>query len=172
MIEMKIKHIAVEQESKSPIVFLTDMEETRYLPIWIGPFEAQSIVQVIEGMRTPRPMTHDLMKTVVDQLGAKVQRIIISDLQDQTFFAKIFLEQDGREIEVDARPSDSLALALRCKAPIFVTESVVQQASYPDSEKIARDKKEFKEFVERIKAEMFSAATEGPPGKPERPEEQ
>jgi len=172
MIEMKIKHIAVEQESKSPIVFLTDLEETRYLPIWIGPFEAQSIVQVMEGMRTPRPMTHDLIKAVIDQLGAKVQRIIISDLQDQTFFARIFLEQDGREIEIDARPSDSLALALRSKAPIFVTESVVQQASYPDSEKMARDKKQFKEFVERIKAEMFSAATEGPPGKPDKPEEQ
>lgn len=172
MIEMKIKHIAVEQESKSPIVFLTDMDETRYLPIWIGPFEAQSIVQVIEGMRTPRPMTHDLMKALIDQLGAKVQRIIISDLQDQTFFARIFLEQDGHEIEVDARPSDSLALALRSKAPIFVTESVVQQASYPDSEKIARDKKQFKEFVERIKAEMFSGITEGPAGKPDKPEEQ
>jgi len=172
MIPMKIKHIAVEQESKSPIVFLTDLEETRYLPIWIGPFEAQSIVQVMEGVRNPRPMTHDLMKEMIDQLGAKVQRIVISDLQDQTFFAKIFLEQDGREIEVDARPSDSLALALRYKAPIFVTETVVQQASYPDSEKMDRDKKQFKEFVERIKAEMFSAATEGPSGKPDRPEEQ
>jgi uncharacterized protein len=164
MIEMKIKHIAIEQDSKSPVVFLTDMDETRYLPIWIGPFEAQSIAQVLEGGKSPRPMTHDLMRLLIEQLNGKVQRIVITELQEQTFFARIIIDQEGREIEVDARPSDSIALALRCKAPVFVTENVVLQASYPDSDKIDKEKKEFKQFVERLRPEMFSAtAVEIPP---------
>jgi len=112
------------------------------------------------------------MKILIEQLNAKVRRIVVSDLQDQTFFARIFLEQDGREFEIDARPSDSIALALRFKAPIFVTENVVQQASYPDSEKMAKDKKQFKEFVEHIRAEVFCAGADTPQDKPDKPEEQ
>jgi len=167
MIEMKIKHIAIEQESKSPVVFLTDLDETRYLPIWIGPFEAQSIAMVMEGGKTPRPMTHDLMKQLIEQLNAKVRRIIVSDLQDQTFFARIVLDQEGREVEVDARPSDSIALALRFRAPIYVTENVVRQASYPDGEKMDKEKKQFKQFMEGIRPEMFTAAAvESPPTEP------
>ncbi len=172
MIEMKVKYIAIEQETKSPVMVLTDAEEKRFLPIWIGPFEAQSIAQVLEGVSSPRPMTHDLIRNIIEQFGSKVRRIVVNDIQDQTFYARIILENEGRETEIDARPSDSVAIALRFKAPIFVAEGVIQSASVVDKDKAAKDKKQFKEFVDRISADMFTEeAISTKPETPQKPPE-
>jgi len=160
MVEMKVKTIALEQESKSPVMILTDVEEKHFLMIWIGGFEAQAIISEMDGTAFPRPMTHDLMKIVMDHLNGKIRRVIINDLQEQTYYARIVLEAGGKEIEIDARPSDSVALALRFKAPILVSEHVVMKAAMPDKSKIAEEKKQFKEFVEHLSAEMFAT----PPG--------
>jgi len=156
MVEMKVKIIALEQETKNPVMFLTDIEDKHFLMIWIGGFEAQAIITEMDGISGPRPMTHDLMKSVMEQLGGKVKRVVINDLQDQTFFARIVIERDGGEMEIDARPSDSVALALRFKAPIFVTENVMLQAALPNSKKIEEDNKKFKEFIENLSADAFS----------------
>jgi bifunctional DNase/RNase len=156
MVEMKIKIIALEQETKNPVMFLTDLEDKHFLMIWIGGFEAQAIISEMDGVSVPRPMTHDLMKAVMEQLGGKVKRVVINDLQDQTFFARIVVEREGREMEIDARPSDSVALALRFKAPIFVTENVMLQAALPNSKKIEEDNRKFKEFIENLSADAFT----------------
>ncbi len=160
MVEMKVKTIALEADTKLPLMLLTDIEENHFLPIYIGGFEAQAIISEMEGVPPPRPFTHDLMKTVIEHLNAKMQRVVINDLQDHngtgTYFAHIILELGGKEIEIDARPSDSVALALRFKAPIFVTENVVTKAALSDKSKIAEENRKFKDFVEHLSADMFT----------------
>jgi bifunctional DNase/RNase len=126
--------------SNSPIVVLKDDEEKFFLPIWVGIFEANAIALQLENITTPRPMTHDLLRNMIEELHARVTRIVINDLRDATFFAQIRLvvEQGGgdRTLEVDARPSDAIALALRTEAPIYVAQSVLDQAQTitPESE--------------------------------------
>jgi len=156
MVEMRVKTIAVDAETKFPIMLLTDVDEKHFLPIYIGIFEAHAIITEKEGINQPRPMTHDLMKVIMDSLNAKVVRVVINDMQDSTYFARLILDVGGREVEIDARPSDSVALALRFKAPIFVTENVVTQAAMPDKSKIAEENRKFKEFMEHVSAEMFT----------------
>ena len=120
MVEMKVKTIAVDAETRHPVMILTDADEKHYLPIWIGNNEAQAILSEMEGLASPRPMTHDLIKTLLEQFNTGIKRVIVNDLQDSTYFARIVMEIEGKESEIDARPSDSVALALRFKAPIFV----------------------------------------------------
>ena len=156
MVEMKVKVIAVDAETKFPIMLLTDVDEKHFLPIYIGIFEAHAIITEMEGTNSPRPMTHDLMKAILDHVNTKVMRIVINDMQESTYFARIILDVGGKEVEIDARPSDSVALALRFKAPIFVTENVVTQAATPDKGKIAEENKKFKEFVQHLSAEAFT----------------
>ncbi|MDZ4803884.1 MAG: bifunctional nuclease family protein [Candidatus Eisenbacteria bacterium] len=124
MIAVKVSGLIVDDASKSPVVILQELEGARYLPIWIGPFEAQAIANEIQGKRFPRPLTHDLLFTTVGSLKATVQRVVISDLKEKTFFASIILERDGEVVSLDARPSDSIALAVRAGAPIFVAEKI------------------------------------------------
>src|SRR6185436_19916524 len=155
MIEMKVKTIAMDTDSKNPVMILTDVEEKRYLPIWIGPYEAAAIIDELEGNARPRPMTHDLMRNVFQHFNGKIKRVVVNELQDQTYFARMVVESDGKEAEIDARPSDSVAMALRFKAPIFVTESVVQAAAIADKGKLAEEHKKFKDFLEHISAEVF-----------------
>ena len=174
MIEMKVKTIAMDTESKTPVMILTDMDERRFLPIWIGNFEAAAIVDELEGNPRPRPMTHDLLKIIMQMFNTRLRRVVINDLQDSTYYARLVLESDGKETEVDARPSDSVALALRFKAPVFVTENVVQAASIPDKQKLTEENRKFKEFIEHLSAEMFvtpSAAVE-PPQRDDKPKEE
>lgn len=161
MVEMKVKTIAVDAETRHPVMILTDAEEKHYLPIWIGNPEAQAILFELEGFAPPRPMTHDLIKLLLDQMNMGLKRVVVNDLQDSTYFARLVLENDGKESEVDARPSDSVALALRFKAPIFVAEKVMQ-AALPNKEKIAEDNKKFKEFIAHVSPEMFTT----PPAPP------
>ena len=140
LIPMSIKGLMLDPVSNSPIVVLKDEEEKFFLPIWVGIFEANAIALQLENVSTPRPMTHDLLKSAIAQLDARVTRIVINDLRDSTFFAQIrvTVTRSGADtmLELDARPSDAIALALRTEAPIYVAQSVLDQAQTisPESE--------------------------------------
>ena len=140
LVPMSIKGLMLDPVSNSPIVVLKDEEEKFFLPIWVGIFEANAIALQLENVETPRPMTHDLLRTAIGELGARVTRIVINDLRDSTFFAQIrvIVNRSGedRTLELDARPSDAIALALRTEAPIYVAQSVLDQAQTitPDDE--------------------------------------
>jgi bifunctional DNase/RNase len=127
-IEMTIKGLMVDPVTNTPIVVLRDAEGQKVLPIWVGIFEANAIAVQIENVPTPRPMTHDLLKNVIQDLHARVERIVVTDLKENTFFALIHLDVRGERVAIDARPSDAIALALRTSAPIFVEESVIEQS--------------------------------------------
>jgi hypothetical protein len=131
-IEMSIKGLMVDPVTNMPIVILRDKEGQRVLPIWVGIFEANAIALQIENVATPRPMTHDLLRNVIQDLKGTVQKIVVSDLQENTFFALIYLVVNGETVAVDARPSDAIALALRAHAPIFVEEKVIDHAKTSD----------------------------------------
>ena len=136
LVPMSIKGLMLDPVSNSPIVVLKDDDEKFFLPIWVGIFEANAIALQLENIETPRPMTHDLLRNMIAELDARVTRIVINDLRDSTFFAQIGLSTAGRMLEVDARPSDAIALALRTEAPIFVAQSVLDSAQTitPESE--------------------------------------
>jgi hypothetical protein len=128
MKEMTIDSIRVSLMNYQRVVILKEKDTERYLPIWIGPAEADAIAVKLQGVNVPRPLTHDLLRSVIDALGASINSIILSDLKNDTFYAKIILDVDGRQIEVDSRPSDALALAVRVEAPIYAEESVLDKA--------------------------------------------
>jgi bifunctional DNase/RNase len=127
-IEMTIKGLMIDPVTNTPIVVLRDLEEQRVLPIWVGVFEANAIAVQIENVTLPRPMTHDLLRNVITNLQAEVDRVVVNDLRDNTFFAVIHLIVRGERVVVDARPSDAIALALRARAPIYVEDHVVDHA--------------------------------------------
>ena len=127
-IEMTIKGLMVDPITNMPIIILRDKDGQRVLPIWVGVFEANAIALQIENVSTPRPMTHDLLRNVIHDLKAEIRKIVVSDLKENTFYALIHLDVNGDTVAVDARPSDAIALALRTRAPIFVEESVIDNA--------------------------------------------
>ncbi|HZR26998.1 MAG TPA: bifunctional nuclease family protein [Vicinamibacterales bacterium] len=129
---MTIKGLMVDPVTNMPIVILRDTEGNRVLPIWVGIFEANAIALQIENISTPRPMTHDLLRNVIHDLKATVQKIVVCDLQENTFYALIYLSVNGDTVAIDARPSDAIALALRTKAAIFVEETVIDNAKTVD----------------------------------------
>jgi len=129
MIEMTIDSIRVSLMNYQRVGILKEKEAERYLPIWIGPSEADAIAVKLQGVTVPRPLTHDLLRTVIDALGATINSIIVSDLKNDTFYAKIILNVDGGQMEVDSRPSDALALAVRTEVPIYAEEAVLDKAS-------------------------------------------
>jgi uncharacterized protein len=131
-IEMIIKGLMIDPITNMPIVILRDKEGQRVLPIWVGAFEANAIALQIENVTTPRPMTHDLLRNVIQDLKAQVEKIVVSDLKENTFYALIHLVVNGEALAVDARPSDAIALALRTSAPIFVEDSVIDHAKSVD----------------------------------------
>jgi bifunctional DNase/RNase len=128
MIEMTIDSIRVSLMNYQHVVILREKSSDRYLPIWIGPAEADAISMKLQNLDTTRPMTHDLLDSVICTLGAKVNFIVVNDLRNDTFFAKITLSTNGKQIEVDSRPSDAIALAVRATAPIYVEESILEKA--------------------------------------------
>lgn len=128
MIEVKIAGIQINLMSQYRVVLLKEVDGDRYLPIWIGPYEAEAINLELQNVETPRPLTHDLLKNVIEALGGEVLYVLVADLRDNTFYARILIEVDGRTVEVDARPSDSIALAVRVKAPLYVAEAVMDEA--------------------------------------------
>ncbi|MBM2832305.1 MAG: hypothetical protein HW414_1357 [Dehalococcoidia bacterium] len=128
MIEMSVESIRVSLMNYQRVVILKEKMANRYLPIWIGPAEAEAIHVKLQNIAVPRPLTHDLLTSVIGSLGAKVNFIVVTDLRNDTFYAKIVLAVDGKEMEIDSRPSDALALAVRANAPIFADESVLDKA--------------------------------------------
>ena len=132
LVEMVVESVRVHMLSSRHVVILKEAERDRYLPIWIGPWEASAIAMKLQGLTPERPLTHDLFATTLDALGARVDRVVISDLADETFHALILLERDGRTVEVDARPSDALALAVRVGVRIFASDAVLDQAALGD----------------------------------------
>ncbi len=128
-IEMKIRGLMMDPTANTPIIILKDISGDAMLPIWVGAFEANAIAVEIEKLATPRPMTHDLVKNIIWELGATVRRVVITDLMDNTFFAVIEMIKDGELLVVDSRPSDAIALALRVDCPIYVNEEVIKNSS-------------------------------------------
>lgn len=142
LIPMSIKGLMLDPVSNSPIVVLKDSDEKFFLPIWVGIFEANAIALQLENVTTPRPMTHDLLRNMIAELDGRVTRVVINDLRDSTFFAQIRVMTGQRTLELDARPSDAIALALRTAAPIFVAQTVLDQAQTiaPDIEEGGEEK--------------------------------
>lgn len=158
MIEMKVKGLTLDPLTNMPIVILKDKDGEKDLPIWVGIFEANAIALEIEKVPTPRPMTHDLIKNILEGLKAKVIKIIVSDLKDNTFYATIALSLNGTEVNIDSRPSDAIALALRVKSPIFVTKKVLKEAKsldLSDQDLKEDDKEKWKKWLEKLKPEDF-----------------
>lgn len=155
LIKMTVRGIALDPITNMPIVILKDPDERRALPIWVGIFEANAIALELEKVSTPRPMTHDLLKNILDGLGITVQQITVNDLKENTFYATIELNYNGSVISVDSRPSDAIALALRTNAPIFVAENVVAQAKNIEVSEEKEETDKWKEWLENLKPEDF-----------------
>lgn len=137
MIEVTIDSIRVSLMSQHRIVVLKEENGTRFLPIWIGPFEADAITLQLQGIDAPRPLTHDLLKTVIETMGGEVLHILISGLEKNTYYARIVLDVEGENVEIDSRPSDAIALAVRVSAPVYVAEEVMEQAGLQPEEEIS-----------------------------------
>lgn len=161
MIEMEIGGLGFDPRNMSPIVLLRDKEERNFLPIWIGMFEAAAIAMELQKFETPRPMTHDLLKSAIEKLGGKVEKVVINDIQNNTFYCVVEVKvKDAKGepqiIGLDARPSDGIALAVRTQAPIFVAEVVMMQAKMVNAEKDAEETQKFKEFIKNVNPEDFT----------------
>jgi bifunctional DNase/RNase len=151
VVETKVNGLILEHKTQQNIVILRELEGERILPIWIGPGEAQAIRRILSEEPFPRPLTHDLLFLVVEGLKAKIARVVIADLRENTFFASVIVQREAEVLSIDARPSDSIALALRAKAPIFVNEKLLQPPPQQDEE----DTGETRELTEEEKAEQL-----------------
>jgi hypothetical protein len=134
MIKVTVDSVKVSMLSQHRVVVLKEEEEERYLPIWIGPFEADAITIGLQNVQMTRPLTHDLLKSVLDRMDASISHIWVNDLRNDTFYAEIIVEQNGRTLEIDSRPSDAIALAVRVKVPIYVAQDVMDRAGIVPSE--------------------------------------
>lgn len=152
-IEMTIKGLMVDPITNMPIIILRDKDGQKVLPIWVGIFEANAIALQIENVATPRPMTHDLLKNVISDLEANVEKIVVCDLKENTFYAMIHIVVNGHTIAVDARPSDAIALALRAKAPIFVEDAVIENARTMDITSDKADSDRLQKWLESLDPE-------------------
>jgi len=153
-VEMKIRTLMMDPVTQMPIVVLRDSTGNTILPIWVGVYEANAIALEIEKINTPRPMTHDLIKTLLMGMEARVDRIVVNELKDDTFFAVIWLEKDGQFISIDSRPSDALAIALRTDSPIFVDESVLKNSRMSGSQDKGKED-ELRRLLENLNEEDF-----------------
>jgi bifunctional DNase/RNase len=164
MIEVKVAHLGLDRATNTPVVILQEKEGERVLPIWIGPAEASAIAMELAGVKFSRPLTHDLVKQIVVGLGADLQRVVISRVKENTYYAELHLHRDDHVIQIDARPSDSIAVALRLKAPIFTEEGLLELTSIdtvepmsPDTE--AMDPESLKSYLENLDPEDFGRFT-------------
>lgn len=155
MKQMEVHGVNLDVMTNQPVVILKDSEAKRFLPIWIGQFEATSILMELQGVKPTRPLTHDLLSSICDSLHVKVKKVVINDIQDGTFFARIFLKNKTIELDLDARPSDAIALAVRTKAPIFAVDSVVDKASIISEEGEEEEVERFKEFIDKVNPDDF-----------------
>jgi bifunctional DNase/RNase len=156
MRRMKVDKLGIDLLTHDPVVILKDLEGKRSLPILIGPFEATAIALALEGTQVPRPLSHDLMKSVIEALRAKVDRIVIHDIQDNTFYAKVIIESTNGPLEIDARPSDSIALALRTNSPIYVSERIILEETIEDNtDDKKKDLGDFRKFIDDLRPSDF-----------------
>lgn len=159
MQEMVIYGVSFDLVGKQPIVLLKTAEGNKFLPIWIGHPEAAAILMKLQGATTPRPMTHDLFTETLAQLDAHVVRVCVTDLRDNTFYATITIQQDGSEIEVDSRPSDAIALAVRTDAPIYAEDKVIEESAIEfEGEDVNEEEivDEFRKFLDRVTPDQFA----------------
>ena len=158
MIEMKVMGIALDTRTGSPIVVLHDKDNRKALPIWIGSAEASAIIRKIENLTVARPMTHDLIIDIIKKTGYELDRVEINDVEKETYYATLYLKNDeGKEVEIDSRPSDAIAVAIRVDAPIFISAKVLSSGSVStDSAKDEEEAQEFKNFVQSIKPSDFA----------------
>lgn len=158
MQEMVIYGVSFDLVGKQPIVLLKTADGNKYLPIWIGHPEAAAILMKLQGATTPRPMTHDLFTDVLAQLDVHIVRICVTELRENTFYATITIQQNGAEIEIDSRPSDAIALAVRADAPIFAADQVIEESAIEfEGEEINEDEiAEFRKFLDRVTPDEFA----------------
>ncbi len=181
MIECKIESIRVSLVTQQRVVILKEIDSDRYLPIWIGPYEADAIALELQEVPVQRPFTHDLLRNVISELGASITHVLVNDLRDDTFFARIVLDVQGRHAEVDSRPSDALALGVRAKCPIYVEEEVMERAgitieadgsqdeelsgseSLSQAERVSDDQLSvFRDFINSLDMDDLGKTGEGP----------
>jgi uncharacterized protein len=152
-IEMTIKGLMVDPITNMPIIILRDADGQRVLPIWVGIFEANAIALQMENISTPRPMTHDLLRNVIEDLSGHITKVVVSDLRDNTFYALIYVDAGSDTVAIDARPSDAIALALRAQAPIFVEETVIDNAKGVDFSTDKGDSERLQKWLESLDPE-------------------
>src|SRR4029077_2311938 len=161
---MQIYGVSLDLVGKQPIVLLKTADGNRFLPIWIGHPEAAAILMKLQGASTPRPMTHDLVTDMLEQLDAQVIRITVTELKESTFYASITVQQNGSEVEIDSRPSDAIALAVRAEAPIFAADDVIEESAieFEDGEEVNEEEMidEFKRFLDDVSPDQFAVGEE------------
>lgn len=166
MQQMAVYGVSFDLVGKQPIVLLKTLEGNRFLPIWIGHREAEAILLKLQNAATPRPMTHDLVTEILEQIGAQVVRVAVTELRESTFYALVTIQQDGSEVEVDSRPSDAIALAVRAEAPIFVADEVIEESAIEfEGEEIndtdlEREVSKFRSFLESVTPDEFAGGEE------------
>jgi len=163
MYEMVIYGVSFDLVGKQPIVLLKTADGNKFLPIWIGHPEAAAILMKLQGASTPRPMTHDLVTDMLGELGAEVVRITVTELKENTFYASITVQQNGSEIEIDSRPSDAIALAVRADAPIFAAERVIEESAIEfEGEEVNEEEivSDFRKFLENVTPDEFAVEEE------------
>jgi bifunctional DNase/RNase len=161
---MTIYGVSFDMVGKQPIVLLKTVDGNKFLPIWIGHPEAAAILMKLQGASTPRPMTHDLLSDVLDQMEAKCEKVSVTELRDNTFFASITISMNGSEMEIDSRPSDALALAVRTSAPIFAADDVIEESAIEFEGEEVEDQEQvvekFKDFLDNVTPEDFASGEE------------
>ncbi len=167
MQEMHVYGVSFDLVGKQPIVLLKTVDGNKFLPIWIGHPEAAAILMRLQNASTPRPMTHDLVTEILGELNAQVIRVAVTELRENTFYAQVTIQQDGSEIEIDSRPSDAIALAVRASAPIFVADEVIEESAIefegdgePPNEEIEAKVTEFREQLDTLTADDFATGPE------------
>ncbi len=166
MQEMLIYGVSFDLVGKQPIVLLKTADGNKFLPIWIGHPEAAAILMKLQSQAPPRPMTHDLLSDMLEQLGAQIVRITVTELRENTFFAQITVQQDGGEIEIDSRPSDAIALAIRAEAPIFAADRVIEESAIEfegeeiDQDRLDEEVAKFRNFLDEVTPEDFADVEE------------
>ncbi len=156
MKKMQVHGVNLDVMTNQPVVILKDVENKRFLPIWIGQFEATSILMELQGVKSTRPLTHDLMRSIFESLDIKLKKVVINNIEDGTFFARIHVESNSEELDLDAKPSDAIALAVRVKAPIYADEEVVEKASIISEDGEEEEVERFKDFIETVNPEDFT----------------
>jgi hypothetical protein len=156
IVKMDVKALIVDPIANMPVVILKDADEKNFLPIWVGVFEANAIALQMEGITTPRPMTHDLLRNVISQVSGDVVRVVINNLEENTFYAQIHIRIGERDLTIDSRPSDAIALALRASAPVFVEESVLEKSRASDETLDTQNSERLRKWLEEADPDSLS----------------